>query len=219
MGVQQRAEALAELMFLGGPVKHFTTVGRNQLAALLHNGLEPESKVLDVGCGALRGGYWIMRVLDSGNYFGIEPARAMLQAGLDDIVEPDVIARARPTFDHNDRFDFTVFDTTFDFVVARSIWTHASKTQIIAMLDSFVATATDDAVFLTSVLPVTDDRPDYQGEAWVGRSHESDVGGTVAHDPTWLEAVCAERSLTVAETGPNVLHQQWLAITKTGRRR
>ena len=216
MGVQQRAEELAERLFLGGPVKHFAAVGRNQLAVLLHNGLDPESRVLDVGCGALRGGYWIMRFLNRGNYFGIEPAKSMLQAGLDGIIEPDVLARAQPTFDHNDRFDFTVFGTTFDFVVARSIWTHASKAQIVAMLDSFVATRTNNAVFLASLLPVTDERPDYHGDEWVGRSHESDSGGTVAHDPAWIEAACAERGLTVAESDPNVLHQHWLAIRAVG---
>lgn len=212
MGVQERAEALAATVFLGGPARHFAAVGRNQLAVLLENGLEPESRVLDVGCGALRGGYWIMRILDRGGYHGLEPAVDMLRAGIDHILEPEVLERAEPRFDHNARFDFSVFDTTFHFVIARSIWTHASKRQIETMLDSFVATAAPGGVFLASVLPVTDARPDYRGDEWVGRSHESDVGGTVAHDPEWIERACAVRDLTVHDTGPNVLHQQWLAI-------
>lgn len=212
MTLEQRTADLASSMFLGGPPKHFARVGRNQLAVLLNNGLSTDSMVLDVGCGALRGGYWIMRVLDPGHYCGIEPNAAMLAAGLERIVEPDVVERAAPRFDHNDRFDFEVFGTTFDYVVARSIWTHAAKPQIEAMLDSFVAVAGEGAVFLTSVLPVSDERPDYTGEEWVGRSHESDAPGTVAHSMDWIEAAVARRNLAVRTTGPNVLRQQWLAI-------
>lgn len=52
--VQQRAERLAAEMFTGGPVKYFEQIGRLQLEVLLHEGLQPTSKVLDIGCGALR---------------------------------------------------------------------------------------------------------------------------------------------------------------------
>ena len=214
MTLEERAADVATSVFLGGPVKHFARVGRNQLAVLLNNGLSPDSMVLDVGCGALRGGYWIMRVLDPGGYCGIEPNIAMLAAGLERIVEPEVVERAAPRFDHNDRFDFRVFATAFDFVIARSIWTHASKPQIETMLDSFAAVAAPGGVFLTSVLPVTDERPDYTGEAWVGRSHESDDPGTVAHSMEWIEDAAARRHLVVRTTGPNVLRQQWLAIRR-----
>jgi ubiquinone/menaquinone biosynthesis C-methylase UbiE len=170
--------------------------------------------VLDVGCGALRGGYWIMRVLDPGHYCGIEPNVAMLDAGLERIVEPEVVERAAPRFDRNDGFDFGVFGAMFDFVIARSIWTHASKPQIETMLDSFVAVAAPDGVFLTSVLPVSEERPDYTGDAWVGRSHESDEPGTVAHSMEWIEHAAAQRRLVVRTTGPNVLRQQWLALRR-----
>jgi len=206
---------VAEKVFTGGPAKHFEVAGRNQLAVLLEHGLHTSSRVLDIGCGALRGGYWIMRVLDPGCYFGIEPNREMLQAGLDHLVEPDVLARAQPRFDYNDRFDFAVFGVKFDFYVARSIWTHSSKTQLEAMLDGFVATAAPEAMMLASILPVTEKRPDYKGGAWIGRSHESDDPGTVAHDWAWLETACRVRGLSIAETGPNVLNQVWVEVARS----
>jgi SAM-dependent methyltransferase len=150
-----RFERLAETTFLGGPPAQFERVGRLGLEVLLGEGLRPTSRVLDVGCGALRVGYWLMRVLDPGCYFGIEPNRDMLRVGIEDVVEPEVIQRAAPHFAHNDDFDFSCFGERFDFVFARSIWTHASKAQISTMLSSFAETGAPGGVFLTSYYPAS----------------------------------------------------------------
>jgi SAM-dependent methyltransferase len=151
--LQARAERLAETHFLGGPTWTFERVGRHVLEVLLKEGVTTTSNVLDVGCGALRLGYWLMRMLDSGHYFGIEPNEEMLGLGLQELVEPDVVERADAHFSANDDFDFSVFGESFDYVVARSIWTHASRGQISAMLESFAATAAPKGVFLTSYYP------------------------------------------------------------------
>lgn len=151
--LQARAERLAETHFLGGPTWTFERVGRHGLEVLLEEGLTPASRVLDVGCGALRLGYWLMRLLDPGHYFGIEPNQEMLALGLGELVEPEVVERADAHFSSNDDFDFSVFGEEFDFVVARSIWTHASRAQISAMLASFAATAAPGGVFLASYYP------------------------------------------------------------------
>lgn len=151
--LQERSERLAETHFLGGPKADFVRVGRLGFEVLLAEGLLPSSRVLDVGCGALRVGYWLMRFLDPGCYFGIEPQQDMLRLGLEQIVEDDVVGRAQARFSANDDFDFSVFGERFDFVLARSIWTHASKPQISAMLRSFADTSAAQAAFLASYYP------------------------------------------------------------------
>lgn len=151
--MQERSERLAQTRFLGGATWDFERMGRVGFEVLLREGLAPSSRVLDVGCGALRLGYWLMRFLDSGCYFGIEPNQEMLSVGLEELVEPEVVERADAHFASNDDFDFSVFGETFDFVVARSIWTHASKAQIAAMLASFAATSSAKGVFLASYYP------------------------------------------------------------------
>jgi SAM-dependent methyltransferase len=153
--LQERSERLAETRFLGGPKRDFIRVGRLGFQVLLDEGLLPSSRVLDVGCGALRLGYWLMRFLDPGCYFGIEPQQDMLDVGLEQLVEPDVVRHAQARFSANDDFDFSVFGERFDFVVARSIWTHASKPQISAMLGSFAATSAPHGVFLASYYPAS----------------------------------------------------------------
>lgn len=148
--LHERAAAVAQQVPLGGPLSEFEQVGRLQLEVLIHEGLCPRSNVLDVGCGALRGGYWLMHFLEPGRYFGIEPYRQMLEAGLEHIVEPEVVEAKHPRFDSNTQFDFSVFGVRFDFVLARSIWTHASMDQIKTMLDRFVAVAAPGALLVAS---------------------------------------------------------------------
>ena len=53
-------------IFSGGPPQLFESAGRLQLATLVREGLYPYSRLLDVGCGCLRAGYWLIRLLDPG---------------------------------------------------------------------------------------------------------------------------------------------------------
>ena len=56
-------------------------MGQKQLDFLIGEGLRPEHKLLDVGCGALRGGLHFIRYLDVGNYVGIDINQSLLDAG------------------------------------------------------------------------------------------------------------------------------------------
>ncbi len=218
MRVQERADALAREMFVGGPVKDFEAVGRLQLVTLIHQGLYPDSKVLDVGCGCLRGGYWLIHFLEPGCYFGIEPNARMLQAGIDRILEPGLIEEKRPQFHTNENFDFSVFGTKFNFILARSIWTHASKEQVRVMLDSFLDSSEEEAAFLASYRRAGLLRRDYRGAEWVGRSHTSDVSGGVAHSLRWIRSECRGRGLSVTELPEGIYNRQvWLRIVRASR--
>src|SRR5882672_7511379 len=115
MKLQKRAEIQGEKKFLGVPVKDFEKAGREQLAYLLTAGLNPESKVVDVGCGVLRGGYWLIHFLNPGNYCGIEPHKERLETGIQNILEPEMLEVKRPRFDMNPFFDTSVFGEKFDF--------------------------------------------------------------------------------------------------------
>jgi hypothetical protein len=204
-------------VFTGGPVECFESAGRVQLATLLREGIYPQMKVLDLGCGCLRGGYWLIHFLDAGCYFGIEPAAARLQQGIDHVVELEVLKDKHPKFDTNDRFDLGVFGVKFDIVLARSIWSHASKGQIVTMLDQFVANSTPEAFFLTSYIPAGIFKGrDYKGDGWQGRSHQSDRGGLVQHSFRWVKAQVESRRLYVRQLPDLVFRgQHWLKICRS----
>jgi SAM-dependent methyltransferase len=218
MKLQKRAEILGEKTFLGVPVQNFERGGRESLIYLLKAGLNPDSKVLDIGCGVLRGGYWLIHFLDPGCYCGIEPHLGRLKMGTETILEPEVLAAKSPRFDTNPRFDSSVFGEKFDFFLAYSVWTHASKPQIQAMLDSFLRDTKNGGVFLTSYLPSGWRRPDYQGDEWHGTSHESDVPGCIYHSLRWIKAECDRRGLITRQLGRDKTYgQSWIEITRRKR--
>lgn len=215
MRLQERAEIQAKDRFLGVPAKDFEKAGREQLAYLLRAGLIPGSKLVDLGCGVLRGGYWLIHFLDSGNYHGIEPHKERLETGINNILEPETLKEKRPRFHTNPCFDTSVFGEKFDFFLAYSVWTHASKLQIQAMLDSFVRDSAEGAAFLATYLPAGWRHRDYGGDKWYGTSHESDLPGCIHHSSLWIKEACGSRSLTVEKLGRDTSHgQSWLKVVR-----
>ena len=218
MELQKKAELLGEKTFFGFLAQDFERGGREQFIYLLTAGLNPDSKVVDLGCGVLRAGYWLIHFLDAGCYCGIEPHTGRLRMGIDTILEPEMLEGKRPRFDTNPHFDTSVFGEKFDFFLAYSIWTHASKQQIQAMLDSFVRDSKDEGVFLTSYLPVGWRNPDYKGDKWFGTSHESDIPGCIYHSRRWIKAECERRGLMTQELGRDKTYgQSWLEIRRRKR--
>lgn len=219
--LQDRAEALGRSMWLGGLTAQFERDGRLQLSKLLRAGLSPGSVVVEVGCGALRAGYWLIHFLDPDRYHGIEPNRAMIDTAREVLLEPGLEELKRPRFAYNDDFDLGVFGAVPDFVLARSIWSHTSRGQIRAMLDSFAAIAAPDAVMLTSYHPASRlpwRRQAYHGDAWVGRGPASTAvehRAVVAHPFSWIREQCRARRLLIREApGDSFGGQVWLEITR-----
>lgn len=215
MDIEKTAGILSQQRFLGVPVKGFGNGGKEQLIYLLTAGLNPSSKIVDLGCGVLRAGYWLIHFLDPGCYCGIEPYTWRLEMGIKYILEPEVMEFKRPRFDTNSCFNTSVFGEKFNFFLAYSIWTHASKPQIRIMFDSFLRDSTDDGVFLTTYMPASWKNPDYQGDKWFGTSHQSEVPGCIYHSLRWIKAESSKRYLMVQDLGKDRVHgQSWLAIKR-----
>jgi hypothetical protein len=214
--LQWRADRMiSDHGFLGVPRETFSQAGRDQLIALLAEGLRPESKVLEFGCGCLRIAWWLVRFLDSDGYCGIEPASRRVDLGLQYLFTDEELRIKRPRFDHNSVFDSSVFGTEFSFFLARSIWTHASKLQMAATLDSFLRDSKADATFLASYQPAQSPDDDYQGTKWVGTSHESSTPGVIRHSLTWVLEQCRTRGLNCEEiAGIDCDQQSWLRIRR-----
>jgi SAM-dependent methyltransferase len=212
-----------DLVAMGGPPKLFERVGREQLIVLLEHGLDFDSTVVDIGCGALRGGRWVIPLLEPGHYCGVDPNRQQVESGLARFVPPEVVDAKRPRFSFNAEFDLSAFGTTFTHFLLRSVWTHAPKPMIERTLDAFVRWATPDGVMLASLwtprlVPARGRyRPDYKGTEWVGRDHRSSVHGGVAHSWRWVRAAAAARGLTAAKLRrPPINRQVWVVVRRAG---
>jgi len=66
---------------LVGPPRMWKVQRRFQFEFLTAHGLSPESRLLDIGCGTLRGGIPLIEYLQPGGYVGVEArAEALVQA-------------------------------------------------------------------------------------------------------------------------------------------
>jgi SAM-dependent methyltransferase len=202
---QRIGDALAADGFpTGGETELFEEIGRHQFLKLFQSGLMPNDRVLDIGCGCLRGGFFLIHYLEPGGYFGIEPNPRMLQAGVDRVLGRYVLDEKRPTFTNRDDFEFDEFGVKFDFYIARSIWSHASLPQIATMLESFKRTANRGAVFLASYVPTESADEEYHGEEFSWPA--------IRYRFSTLSDLVAQHDLSISEED-EVAQQRWLRIS------
>src|SRR5438874_12135046 len=88
-------------------------VGILQLEFLKARGLEPSHRLIDVGCGAMRGGIHFIRFLDVGNYYGMDVNASLIEAGKREIAEANLGDR-QAHFLVTDDFKLSQLGTQFD---------------------------------------------------------------------------------------------------------
>jgi SAM-dependent methyltransferase len=196
--------------FTGGPREQFGKVGWHAFKSLRANGLKKASHVLDLGCGALRLGYWLVRFLDADRYFGIEPEPIYLEAGLRHAIGAELAAEKRPRFDHNKGFNFAVFGVKFDFVVARSVFSHTSPEMMRRAMESFRDTANEGAVMLASYKRVQKGDADVEIVEARGKRVE---WAWRRYGPGYVHAMAHACGLVAEDWGKEFNGQVWLRLT------
>lgn len=100
--------------------------GSLQLDICKKYGLTPDMKLLDFGCGCLRGGIKFVDFLNKGNYYGMDVNHGLVKAGLDyeipKVKLEDKIVRSN--FLITDSFKVDYFNVEFDMIFAQSVFTH-----------------------------------------------------------------------------------------------
>ena len=90
---------------------------------LIKNGLKSSDKFLDIGCGSLRIGQYIIPCLETGNYFGLEPEKVLIEKGLKNELNFNIDQLKKPSFTSNYAFDFS-FCQEYDVALAQSVFSH-----------------------------------------------------------------------------------------------
>ncbi len=100
-------------------------LGKLQLSFLVGNGLKPGHMLLDVGCGALRGGLHAVGYLEPAHYFGVDLNQSLIDAGYDREIAPAGLAAKLPRSNLacSGEFEFP-WSVQFDFAIAQSLFTH-----------------------------------------------------------------------------------------------
>lgn len=146
-----------------GPVEAYDLMAAMQFNLLTYLGLRERDYLLDIGCGSLRAGRLFIPYLDAGHYFGIEPEQWLLQNGIDNEVGQSLIDLKRPRFSHNGEFLLTEFKQHFDYILAQSIFSHASQAQIRKCFAQASQALKPEGLFAASFFR---DETDYTGDQW-----------------------------------------------------
>ncbi|MFM8971040.1 MAG: SAM-dependent methyltransferase, partial [Actinomycetota bacterium] len=195
-------------------------MGNHQFDFLVAQGLEPDDRLLDVGCGVLRGGRHFVRYLDAGNYCGIDIAAEMIDGAEQQLVE-DGLADKRARLRVTEEFDVD-FGRPFDYAIAQSVFTHLPMNSIYRALANVSANLDEGGVFYATffrgpdgperLMPIQ--QPCLEGRTSVrtvaDRNHYH-------YSPQDFIRLCENLPLTVTDIGDwgHPRGQQMLALTRT----
>lgn len=127
-------------------------IGPLQRDFLVSQGLRPEHNVLDVGCGALRGGVPLAGYLDANRYYGIDISQRLLDAGYAQEIESGELAAKLPRDHLFATEDFEVpFAARFDFAIAVSLFTHLPLPLYTRCLERIAPNFAPGGVFFATV--------------------------------------------------------------------
>jgi hypothetical protein len=105
-------------------------IGRLQFDFLVAEGLEPGHCLLDVGCGALRGGVHFIRYLDPGNYLGLDKEQMLITLGVEQELGRALYAQKQPELLVSSIFEFDRFSKRPRVSLAQSLFTHLDPDDI-----------------------------------------------------------------------------------------
>lgn len=113
-------------------------IGRHQFDFMVSRGLKPHHRLLDFGCGSLRGGVHFVRYLDPSHYFGCDINQSLLDAGYDREIVPAGLSEKLPRNNlmcGADGDGLSNFGVKFDCALALSLFTHMTFNNIRVCLE------------------------------------------------------------------------------------
>jgi cyclopropane fatty-acyl-phospholipid synthase-like methyltransferase len=132
--------------FVGGL---WEEMGALQFDFLLSRGLQETDKVLDLGCGALRGGIRILEFLQKGHYFGLDINRSLLEAAHVELMER-ALEFKNPKLMLSSNFNIQDFGLKFDFILSVSLFTHLPFPKISECLNKIRDSLELDGLYFSS---------------------------------------------------------------------
>lgn len=149
--------------YVGNP-KHYDLIGKTIFDLLKNCGLKPEHKLLDIGCGSLRVGKYLIKYLNSYGYYGIDPNKWLVYDGLRDV---PILNKVNYLFNYNSDFNLQCFEEKFDYILANSIFIHACKSQIEKCFSEVNKVLKEDGKFIFNYIEGNDN----ESKSWTYPSY------------------------------------------------
>lgn len=163
---------------LVGPPELWDVKRRFQFEFLTAHGLQPEHRLLDVGCGVLRGGVPLIEYLQTGHYTGIEARAHVLEEGRKELAKAG-LEHKRPQLINASDPAHVELDGHYDFVWAHSVLYHMPDEVAEGYIALVGRCLRGDGAFYANVKPplgragyARGSQPTWQGFPVIGRSRE-----------------------------------------------
>jgi hypothetical protein len=139
-------------------------IGQLQADFLVAQGLMPHHRLLDIGCGSLRGGVKLIRYLDAGHYAGVDLHESLLNAGYDIELAAAGLTHKLPRSNlvAGGEFDFSWCPMQVDFALAQSVFTALPLNHLRICLERLPAFMASGGKFFVSIFEVPDDHPTHK---------------------------------------------------------
>jgi SAM-dependent methyltransferase len=252
VGIAADPEGAPENLLPGIGRGDFVEVGRTQVRRLIeHGGLRPDDSILDLGCGLGRTARALRDFLsESGRYHGVDVVRDIVRWCQQNLTRVDRRLRFHCAPVHNELYNpggtsdarsyrFPFEDSSFDFVIAESLFTHLASDDARHYLAEVARVLRPGGTLCMSVFLLDDDarraiaerKSDHRfdtrrGVEWV--EHPEQPLLAVALEEPWLRAALAGAGLDPAGptlpgawrgTGGTVSYQDTLVLTRRYPRR
>lgn len=130
-------------------------LGRDQFNYLKNLGLKPRDYFLDLGCGALRAGIWLIDFLAPSRYFGIDAHLKSLEAAVYYEIPLHNLEKKYPRILWDNSFSIAHFGIQFDWILAHSLFIHLAPEEIDIALKNIASNLNKDGCLVfNGVLPL-----------------------------------------------------------------
>jgi len=154
-----------------GPAHLWQMKRRFQIDFLKKQGLEPQHRLIDIGCGTLRGGIPLIKLLDIGHYTGIEVREEVLELGRDELHEANLEDK-NPELIHSQALSTLELDYKVEYMWAFAVLIHMDDDALNGCLSFVSKHLTPDGEFYGNVNIGEKDNGDWQGFPVVHRPME-----------------------------------------------
>jgi SAM-dependent methyltransferase len=194
--------------FIGYP-ERWDTMAASQFNLLTSLGLREQSNLLDFGCGSLRAGRILINYLEEKRYIGVEPNKWLVEEGISKELSKEIVEKKKPSFHYFGDFKLSRINHSFDYIIAKSIFTHSDLNSIKIALSEVPRIMKSDSIFAATFIL---GKNDYSGpESWV-------YPGVVTYKFRTIKAVAKQNGLNCEFLNWKD-PQNWLAFTKFDRPR
>lgn len=132
-------------------------LGQLQLDFLIAQGMKPQHRLLDIGCGALRLGVKAIDYLEAGHYYGSDISHELVDAGYQkELSEGQRQKCPRDQFLISDDFDFSALPQPIHYAIAQSVFTHLPLNHIRHCLEKLAPYLEAGAVFCATFWLIPD---------------------------------------------------------------